>query len=138
MRVCKALLAGVALAALAACGGGGDESGGGGGAYGQQTGQDEFTKADPALSGSDPQVEIRNSQFSPNPDNVTVGTEITWTNDDAGATHTVTSGTRDAPDGKFDESLSSGGSFSFTFTEAGSFDYFCRNHPSMNAKVVVG
>ena len=83
--------------------------------------------------------------FSPNPVNVNVGDKVTWTNKDS-TPHTVTSGTGGSsgtPDGKFDSSpgfnplIPPQGKFSFTFSEAGEFPYYCGLHPNMVGKVVV-
>lgn len=70
--------------------------------------------------------------FAFNPDTITVakGTTVTWTNKDS-AQHTVTgtaftSGT-----------LNQGQSYSYTFNEAGTFEYYCKFHPSMLGKVIV-
>jgi plastocyanin len=65
--------------------------------------------------------------------NVKVGATITWTNQD-GVPHTVT-----AEGGKFKSSfLNKAQTFSFTFREAGSFNYFCEVHPNdMRATVAV-
>ncbi len=68
---------------------------------------------------------------------VQVGTEVTWTNQD-GAPHTVTSGLPGSMTGLFRSGTMSGGAaFSFTFDQAGSFQYFCEIHPSMQATVTV-
>ncbi len=72
---------------------------------------------------------------------VTVGTTVTWTNDDTVA-HTVTSGpsdgTRGEADGLFDSGfLDAGDSFSYTFTEVGEFPYYCLPHPWMVGSVTV-
>ena len=58
------------------------------------------------------------------------GEQVTWYNDDAAA-HAVTSGNpTDGPDGIFSSGLiSSGGSFSHTFSNPGTFDYFDIVHP---------
>ena len=84
--------------------------------------------------------------FSPNPANVKVGDNVTWTNDDT-MFHTVTSGTgtSDTNKGKeFDSGLSgpttlttTGKTFDHKFATAGEFPYFCQLHPTMVGKVVV-
>jgi len=70
---------------------------------------------------------------------IDVGEEVTWRNMDM-LTHTVTSGTPgDGPDGLFDSGLfSTYLYFSYTFEEAGTYDYYCTTHPWMQGKVVVG
>ena len=66
------------------------------------------------------------------PITVPIGTEVTITNED-GASHTWTSN-----DGLWDSgSLGGGDTFSFTFTEAGEFDFFCGIHPSMTGSITV-
>lgn len=77
-------------------------------------------------------VEIMDFTFSPETLTVAIGTTVTWTNHDS-AIHTVTSLT-----GVFDSgTLSNGGSFSFTFTQVGTFEYHCSIHTSMKGTVIV-
>ena len=64
---------------------------------------------------------------------VAVGTTVTWTNQD-GVSHTVTAGDRSTDSGTFAQ----GQTYSLTFTQAGTFAYFCSVHPFMQAVVVVG
>jgi hypothetical protein len=68
-----------------------------------------------------------------------VGATVTWTNQDV-VIHTSTSGIPAGPSDLWDSPvLPAGSSFSFTFTEEGTFSYFCRIHPSiMQATVTVG
>ena len=79
--------------------------------------------------------------FDPSDVSVDVGGEVTWTNSDT-ASHTVTSGDlKTDPDnvGKvFDSSLIiAGKTFSFTFADAGTYNYFCQVHPWMAGIVTV-
>src|ERR671914_1099337 len=75
--------------------------------------------------------------YQPNPVQVSVGTTVTWTNDDA-QPHTVTSGEGATPDGTFDSGIMAPqGTFEHTFTEAGEFPYFCLLHPNMVGTVSV-
>ena len=76
--------------------------------------------------------------FIPSPVTIPIGGTVTWDNDDTAA-HTATAGSAtDGPSGVFDSSLiMAGGSFSFTFDEAGSYDYFCMVHPWMAGLVIV-
>ena len=69
---------------------------------------------------------------------VPVGTTVLWTQLDA-ASHTTTSGTPGDTTGLWDSgTLSRNQTFTHTFTEEGSFPYFCRIHPgSMQATVEV-
>ena len=60
------------------------------------------------------------------------GTEVTWTNDDS-VVHTVTD-----VNNKFDSNLiNSGESWSYTFTEEGTYNYYCTLHPWMKGTVEV-
>jgi predicted secreted protein with PEFG-CTERM motif len=81
-----------------------------------------------------------NNCFDPANAEVTPGTEVEWTNDDT-ASHTVTSGSpNDNTTGTvFDSGLvKAGGDFKFTFTDAGTYNYFCQVHPWMTGMVTVG
>lgn len=82
---------------------------------------------------------------------VTVGDTVTWKNDDREG-HTVTSGQGTGrfewmdpnqgfgePDGLFNsERFMPGESWSYTFEDAGAFQYFCVIHPWMQGFVIVG
>ncbi|AFS83173.1 blue (type1) copper domain-containing protein [Candidatus Nitrosopumilus sediminis] len=68
---------------------------------------------------------------------ITVGTTVAWDNADT-TVHTVTSGIAPEADGIFDsEMMSAGDIFEYTFTDAGTFDYFCTFHPWMVGTVNV-
>ena len=91
----------------------------------------------PAGSGA-PGCDETNECYIPFNAAISVGDEVTWSNDDTAA-HTVTSGTpADGPDGTFDSSLfMAGTTFSVTFDEAGDYPYFCMVHPWMTGNVSV-
>jgi plastocyanin len=77
-------------------------------------------------------VLIQGMAFNPLTITVALGTSVTWTNKDAVA-HTVTSNT-----GIFDSgSISTNGTFSYTFSTVGTFPYHCTVHPYMTATVIV-
>lgn len=78
-------------------------------------------------------VEIKNFAFAPSTLNVKVGDTVTWTNMDS-ASHTVTS---DSGGELASSSLSRGGTYSHTFTQAGTFEYHCSFHSGMSGKVIV-
>ena len=80
--------------------------------------------------------QIKGFAFNPNQPSVTKGTTITWTNDDS-ATHTVTSGVPGTPSGKFDQRVEAGKTFTFTFTDTGTYEFFCSIHNSMRGTVTV-
>jgi len=76
--------------------------------------------------------------FIPSPVTIPMGGTVTWENNDTAA-HTATGGSAtEGPSGVFDSSLiMAGSSFSHTFEDAGTFDYFCMVHPWMAGTVVV-
>jgi len=76
--------------------------------------------------------------FIPSPVTINVGGIVTWENNDTAA-HTATGGSAtEGPSGVFDSSLiMAGSSFSHTFEDAGTFDYFCMVHPWMVGAVIV-
>ena len=78
-----------------------------------------------------PGCEKTNECYLPYELSVAVGTTVTWSNDDLAA-HTVTSGNFPEDDGLFDSSVfMSGDTFEFTFSDVGTFDYYCFVHPWM-------
>jgi plastocyanin len=82
-------------------------------------------------------LDIKLFQFKPKELAVKKGDTVTWTNGDA-IEHSVTSGAPGKPTEAFDSGFfQKGGSFSHTFGEDGSFTYFCKRHPSMQATVRV-
>jgi len=77
-------------------------------------------------------IDIQGFAYSPSSITINVGDTIVWTNYDS-ASHTVTSN-----DGTFDSGgISTGSTFSFTFTNAGTFNYYCSPHPNMTGSVTV-
>jgi plastocyanin len=86
--------------------------------------------AAPAPAG--PTVKIDNFVFGPEALTVTVGTTVTWINQDD-IPHSVV-----ANDKAFKSKvLDTDERFSFTFTKAGEYGYFCSLHPHMTGKVIV-
>lgn len=82
----------------------------------------------PAIS----EVVIEGFAFGPATITVPTGTTVTWANQDAAA-HTVTSETNIFDSGN----LARNDSFSYTFTERGTFKYYCTIHPRMRGEVIV-
>jgi plastocyanin len=92
------------------------------------------SSADNAVPAAGVKVCIDNFVFEPKELVVTAGTTVMWVNADD-APHTVTS-TASPP--LFDsKTLRRNDTFSFEFKAAGTYDYFCKVHPCMTAKVVV-
>ena len=79
-------------------------------------------------------VNIDNFSFSPATLTVDVGTTMRWINRDD-IPHTVVSS--DDPRAFKSKALDTDDRFSFTFTKAGTYSYFCSIHPKMTGKVVV-
>ena len=76
-------------------------------------------------------VTIDNFTFTPAELKVKVGDTVTWTNHDD-IPHTVVSA------GKFrSKALDTDNAFSFTFTTAGDYKYFCSLHPHMTGMIKV-
>lgn len=85
-----------------------------------------------AAAPAGPTVKIDNFVFGPEAITVSVGTTVTWINQDD-IPHTVV-----ANDKSFKSKvLDSDERFSFTFTKAGEYGYFCSLHPHMTGKVIV-
>ena len=83
-------------------------------------------------SGTSNSVSIKNFAFVTASLTVKPGTTVTWTNNDA-TTHTVT-----ADDGSFDSgNIPVGGTFTHTFSAAGTVAYHCSIHTTMKANIVV-
>src|SRR5271169_904503 len=77
-------------------------------------------------------VKIDNFVFGPQTLTVPVGTTVTWTNSDD-IPHTTVS-----TEGVFKSKvLDTDEKFSYTFTKAGTYPYYCTIHPKMTGKVVV-
>jgi len=68
--------------------------------------------------------------FSPQELTVKAGAEVTFKNEDS-ASHTVTFSDFDSG------SIQNGGNYKHTFDKAGTYDYHCTIHPSMQGKIVV-
>ena len=78
------------------------------------------------------EVKIDNFSFGPQTLTVPVGATVTWTNRDD-IPHTVVS-----TDGVFKSKVrDTDEKFSYTFTKAGTYLYYCSVHPKMTGKVVV-
>ena len=92
-----------------------------------------FPRTTPEKSSN--QVAIADFSFSPDTTKVSVGTEVTWHNEDP-TEHTVT-----AADGAASRSLgalrSATRSFTHRFDEPGKYAYFCEIHPDMKAVLSV-
>lgn len=77
-------------------------------------------------------VAIEDFNFRPSTFMVTVGTTVMWTNQDS-APHTATARDESFDTGRLDQDQSA----EVTFETAGTFEYFCEFHPSMEGRVVV-
>jgi plastocyanin len=85
-----------------------------------------------AHAATDTVVSIDNFSFMSATLTVPAGTKVTWINHDD-VPHTIVS-----TEQKFkSKALDTDESFSFTFTEPGTYPYFCSLHPKMVAKVIV-
>ena len=89
----------------------------------------------PSASAEDHDVSITDDmKFNPEDLTINVGDTVTWTNND-GIGHTATS--TDEPAYFDSENIDTGATWSFTFTEAGTYNYKCDYHSSMTASITV-
>ena len=91
-----------------------------------------------AMGSGAPGCETSNACYLPQDITISTGDTVQWDNVD-NAAHTVTGGSpSDGPSGVFDSSLLMAGlEYSFTFNDAGNYDYFCMVHPWMVGSVTV-
>jgi plastocyanin len=79
-------------------------------------------------------VTIKLFQYQPGRIQVKAGTTVTWVNEDE-IFHTVTS---EKKNGNFDGPLDAKGkSFSFTFSQPGTYAYYCDRHEHMRGEIEV-
>ncbi len=76
------------------------------------------------------EVRIESFMFYPPEVIIARGGTVTWSQKDSDP-HTVTGGDFNSP------KLSQGQTFSHTFNEAGTYDYWCTIHASMRGKIIV-
>jgi plastocyanin len=89
-------------------------------------------KASDQPAAGNAEIKIDNFSFGPQNITVAIGTTVTWINRDD-IPHTVVS-----TDGVFKSKVrDTDEKFSYTFTKAGTFPYFCSVHPKMTGQVVV-
>ena len=78
------------------------------------------------------EVKIDNFAFAPHRAVVKAGTTVTWINEED-IPHTVASSAKLFKSNALDTK----DKFSFTFTTAGAYEYFCSLHPHMTGTIVV-
>jgi plastocyanin len=120
-KIAITFLALIGVVVLGGCGYGGSSTS-------TSTNMPAQTGAQTPVSGN--AVNIQNFTFSPAALTVAKGTTVTWTNNDPAA-HQIKSATFNSTQ------LNKGQTFSFTFNDAGTFDYSCAIHPSMLGKIIV-
>jgi predicted lipoprotein with Yx(FWY)xxD motif len=77
-------------------------------------------------------INVQNFAFDPKDLTIPAGTTVIWHNSDS-ATHTVTSDT-----GLFDGNLPGGADFQFTFSQPGTYPYYCKPHGGMGGQGMAG
>jgi plastocyanin len=85
----------------------------------------------PASSAS-PQIEIRADEYIPSTLTVPAGTAVTWINHDDDV-HTVTS----TAEVFHSPGIDTHETFTYTFTQPGTYEYFCKLHSLMTGRIVV-
>ncbi|MEK6867232.1 MAG: plastocyanin/azurin family copper-binding protein, partial [Nanoarchaeota archaeon] len=91
---------------------------------------EEETQAAAESQAADVEVKIESYSFDEKTITVKAGTTVIWENYDS-APHTVTG------DGLDSGKMSKGDTYEYTFTEPGTYEYYCAYHPSMVATVIV-
>jgi len=82
------------------------------------------------------EVILKDLSFQPKEITIAVGDTVTWKNEDS-AQHTVV-GDKAGPGDDFESgTLQTGGEFSHTFGQAGTYPYHCSIHPNMKGTVIV-
>jgi plastocyanin len=90
------------------------------------------TRAKSEDKGSPLEVRVDNFTFGPDALTVPVNSTVTWVNKDD-LPHVIAS-----TDGVFkSKALDTDDKYSYTFTKAGTYAYFCSIHPKMVGKIVV-
>jgi plastocyanin len=84
-----------------------------------------------AAAAADFAIKIDNFVFTPDMAEIPVGTTVVWTNEDD-IPHTVADTTRTFKS----KAMDTGDTYSFTFTKAGTYEYFCSLPPHMKATIV--
>jgi plastocyanin len=79
-------------------------------------------------------IDIKNYAFVPASTTVAVGTKVTWVNEDT-VPHTVT--TTSGPASFDSGQVAPGASYSAIFETAGTYSYYCADHPNMKATITV-
>lgn len=81
-----------------------------------------------------PGLDVYRGDFKPPMMQVAVGASVVWEHaeDFLKETHTVTS-----PEGLFDKALNFGESFTYTFTKAGVYKYYCKTSNIMTGEIYV-
>jgi len=80
----------------------------------------------------DPKIEIKEYEFVPKSLTVAVGTKVTWVNRDE-IPHTIDDGNK----GFHSAALDTDDTYSYIFTQPGTYQYFCRLHPHMTGTIAV-
>src|SRR5438067_5962606 len=93
-----------------------------------------YAKLADAQSTKTQSVEIMNYQFQPSSLTISVGDTVTWPNHDSAPHNIVVS---DGPEKFSGPTIQQGQSWSYTFTKAGTYQYYCGVHPDMKASITV-
>ena len=95
-------------------------------------GADSNASPAPSSAAGPTVVHISEFKYKPTPLTVHVGDTVKFVNDDSVA-HTVTAKDKSFDSGNMDQNKS----WTYTFSKAGEYDYFCTYHTFMVSKVVV-
>ncbi|PYP93448.1 MAG: amicyanin [Candidatus Angelobacter sp. Gp1-AA117] len=78
------------------------------------------------------EIKIDNFSFTPASITIPAGTEVHWKNNDD-IPHNVVSNDHTIKS----KVLDTGDDFAYTFSQPGTYDYFCSIHPKMTARIIV-
>lgn len=137
-RVAQVLVGALVAVGAVACGSGSSGGGQPGATSGHAAPAPTSVAAGAVADDAEVAATVRVAGFAYSPATVTIkaGQTVEWVFADGPIPHDVVGTSTNAPDGFASEQMSEG-TFAFTFTAPGTYDYFCSIHPQMVGKVVV-
>ncbi|GAA4477802.1 hypothetical protein GCM10023094_20650 [Rhodococcus olei] len=83
-------------------------------------------------------VTVTNMAYRPSTLRVHVGDTVTWDFSDTSSAHSVTATQQGTTHDYFDSGTMTGGTYSHTFNQPGTYPYQCNVHTSMGGTIIVG
>ncbi|MGW0041731.1 cupredoxin domain-containing protein [Rhodococcus sp. NPDC003348] len=91
-----------------------------------------------AQTGTEYTVQVTQMAYRPSTLRIHVGDTVTWDFSDASSAHSVTATQRGTTHDYFDSGTMTGGYYTHTFSQPGTYPYRCNVHTSMGGTIVVG